>query len=511
MEFYKYRARILLQGSTKPFLKTLLNLIERSTRLLSHRKLSIMLFPILTVGLISGCTSLNYNNRPMTSSLTALTSESYSRTTSLINYSELLSVAGLLPMPDVGIMYHQPDKDLFGGKSLGPFNSVGIARNPGVNGKSSYRVIAEIDGVGEHDVISAANSIDELNNAAEESVVRLLRQSVINLQLQQDKEALSALSKDDNSDSDAKAAKSLKDQKELLQSRITKLETQKREIESLVQSDKIKFLELRKRVRELTSKTGLFVVTWTTNSNTGVKASTGGSPGESAITPSSIVESKLGVESEESKSGIAVLGGLKISLLFFAEDYMKMMASAQFPSYQELLKHVGITTGLMQTKFIAYRSTTDLKSSLSVQARFEANKLVDITPDQLIAGMNQIDLDSYLSNESSLSNKGTVGNVKWYRDDVKFSHKLCESKTKDSESKGSEKQDSISKVGCEFHNMPKYSERGQGKEAASSQYDGWLTIQAIQTRLDGRALEGIIKDYKFDVEDQCEKDCDTSS
>ena len=492
------------------------NLSDCSVAYTSRRYVSsifsacIMLF--VTTALF-GCSS--HVIRPMSSSLTSLTSETSTTETKILNYSELLSVAGLLPMPDVGVMYYQPNPQWWKGwfdEELGAFKSVGLARNP-VNAKS-FRIIGETTNIPTYeDTINAVAAIDKLSEASAEGVSNLIKQSSIRLQLSRfveekikyeddgynpDKDYLhSWIDKDLNKDTKLK----------LIENKIRELRAAELKIDKVVQSDKERIDRLKEIAEKATMKPGLIVAQWTTQSSGGAGASAGNS-NESGIDDSDIDGGSavdISASASKGQSGLAVLGGLKVVSFFVAEDYMRMLASTETEGFRSLLHEVGVTTSAMQTKYISYSSNANIASSINVQAQIEASSLYGISSKSILQGMDTAKLSAYLTNVSNLSNRGNIGGVRWYRDEIDF--EMC------AKNNSSGQTETVGK--CEFHSMGEYrpygykaenqsegtamkdeSEKAETVEAyRPSEYDGWVTIQAVLARLNGSVLSSLLPEY----------------
>lgn len=428
------------------------------------------------VALIS-CSS--YVNRPMSSSITNLTTESASTSTKILNYSELISIAGLLPVPDVGVLYHQPEQSFWDwilDREIGATYSIGIARNPAAIGRKSFRIIGEMSVIPrQKQVIDAISAIDKLSQASALAASNLLKQSVVNLLLAQaviEQVRLKNIS-DDNE---------LENKKKLIEieRKIHSLNSDVRDANQNVNQDVVKVNLLEEQAQLATSIPGLIVVQWSTQ-----KTGNGSVGAENVLSgEDSDIGNSLNFQSSNSKGqrGLAVLGGLKISSLFLAKDYMNMLATAKDDTYKRLLKVVGVTTSVMQTKYVSYSSNIDIANSINVQAQIQASSLYGLSSQDLLMGLDTAKLSGYLSNVSNLSNKGHINGMEWFRDDIDF--KKC--------------RDSLT---CEFTSMPSYRSKSLREgcnprdSGCGSQYDGWITLQSVNARLDADVLDALLSEY----------------
>ena len=412
------------------------------------RSCSAIIFSILLVG----CASID--GKPLSTSVTALTSESSTKKTKILNYSELLSVAGLLPIPDVGALYHQPTGGgYFNNEELGPFYSIGIVRNAGEDNKKSFRLIGEfVESPNVQEVIAASRSIDDLHEASIRGIGLLIEQSAIGYEIDKLKE-----NKISNKLDEVEV--------KLLENKLSGLQAKKTKVDERVALVEEKIKKMRRIAQDATSKEGLIVAQWTTNSSGKAGVGVGDDLNDVDSTGQS---NGLGanVAATSGKSGLAVLGGLKVSMLFFAEDYMKMLATTKSPIYKGLLKHVGVTTSLMQTKYISYSSNISIEKSIDIQAKAQISKFSGLTSKKILQGIDQAKLTAYLSSSSNLSNKGVLGKIRWYKDDVDFSVN-----------------------GKEFASMPSYS---KSKIDKASEYDNWITLQSVQAQLNSNILNAIL-------------------
>lgn len=497
----KYYCKVVVLYTTSNYVKRIIS--------------SILL--LFTLTSLFGCSK--YVDRPMSSSLTELTSESSSTNTKLLNYSELLSVAGLLPMPDVGVLYYQPETfwwdDLFG-NDVGAFKSVGIARNPAE--RNSFRIIGEMTDVPKHqEVIDAVKRINDLSEASAEGVNNLIKQSAIKLQLVKAHEERIKVG-DPNYSPDEyslidwgdwdKQKLSVETKIKLLDAIISNLSADKTNIDKAVVDDEKNINDLKEAAQVATSIPGLIIAKWSTQSSEGAGASVGNSYDSDGFEEESEVTNAVSIAASASKgqSGLAVLGGLKVASLFVAEDYMKMLASTESDGYRALLNEVGVTTSVMQTRYVSYSSNVNIASSINVKAQIEASSLYGISSKSILQGMDTAKLSAYLNNASNLSNKGNIGGMNWTRDEIDYY-------------KCAKNSDTINDD-CEFSTMDRYTPYNnrfplhdakqiakpeKQKVQKQSEYNGWITLQSIQARLDSRVLDALLPVYQKEKDlEECE-------
>ena len=468
--------------------------------------------------ILGGCASSV--NRPMSTSLTSLTSESAATETTLINYSELFSVAGLLPMPDVGVMYYQPspgiwDK-LFSNRDYGEFKSIGIARYPAV--RKSFKLIGVTKGMPEHkDVIKAANLIDQLNEVSAKGVSYLIEKSAITQQLNNLKmQGALFASKDYKPDEDELvvniANKEIKVDKEtmrrIIDEQIDQARTSLDNICTDIRDNDAVIKDLKGETQKAMSAPGMIVAQWSTKSTVSGSAGTESSDDEDAFSEDNDVDSLLSISAsvDKGESGLVVIGGIRLVNLYLADDYMKMMASANDPNYKKLLGEVGVSTSLMQTKYVSYSSNTNLASSIKSQINIKARSLYGVSPSSIVQGLDTAKLSSYLSNVSNLSNKGNVGNLRWFREDVDFGKCKGTKVEEGSQGKSAIVQNNAGNNSkqqvdgsCEFAAMMRGNDRNKHDndndgEKELTGYDGWITLQVVQSRLDSDVLKRLLEE-----------------
>lgn len=441
---------------------------------------------------IGGCST--HAKRPMSSSITTLTSESYTRSTKLVDYSELLSVAGLLPIPAVGVMFYNPRNGViesFRSSDPGPVHSIGIVRNG--EKRNSFRLIGQTITPSPKAVIKASNAIEVLGEMSAQAAANLVRQAALRVQLERlrvdaagaVKEMANLAAKEENESQDVKG---LDEKLEVIKQRTSTLDRELAVINSQVKNDALTIANLKQKAREATSVPGLVVVRWTAQSNAGATA---GASSDNLASSDNADLASLSLASQSEQSGIAVLGGVRISLLFFAKDYIEMLNSVDDEGFRKLMRDVGVTTSVIQTTAIAYTSNLNYEATLDAQARAEAKLLGYSNPQDLLKMVDGVRLNSYLHNVSSYSNKGQIVGHDWFQDDVEFSEVKC------SES---------NRKGCEFGAMRSYAKfLTEPNSQPLSEYDGWVTLQSVQARLSSGAFDALFEksfeDRKRDKQD----------
>ena len=132
----------------------------------------------------------------------------------------------------------------------------------------------------------------------------------------------------------------------------------------------------------------------------------------------------------------------------------------------------------MQTKYISYSSNLNINNSYKLLANLQIDKIAGLTKEDIFAGIDSVKLSAYTSNSSNLSNKGMLGKVRWFKDDVDFS--VC---------------------GEELSTLPSYADYRAGKKTKGSdksEHDSWVTLQTIQAQLNASALDALIAEYDKD-------------
>jgi hypothetical protein len=320
------------------------------------------------VGVLSACLAGCFapeTNRPISTSLEDLLAEGRHLKGPVLEHHEVFSIAGLLPVPNVGAFYHYPPHQRFPywGRPIPPGALIGLSRH------TTFRIVGETANVPTADQVKAA--ADSLNTLREE-----VRQA-ISLEVQAAVARAQFARHQDPS------------QRMRLRERISTLEAESREQSQAVAS-------ARRAADSAVSAEGLLIADWATErrSRTSVKA---GPLGE------------LSRKGERTHSGFIVLGGLRVSLLHIGDDVKDIFFQLQREE-RLAFRFAGFTTYLLQAKHVRYSTALDIEAEVEAYLQFRPEGL---GIDDVIREIDKIKLRGFFATAGAFSNRGSIGDLTW--------------------------------------------------------------------------------------------------
>ena len=318
---------------------------------------------------------------PISTTLTDLVAESNEyKVDPMIDFHENVSINGLLLQPQVGAHWYTARPGMFdqwrGRQRSSPAFAIGISARLE---EPTFCLSGETPAVD----VTVVNDVKKNIEAIQARTVEATR---ITVDLAAARAALQKNEVDQRLAADERAA-----QKKELEARITELTTAKKDVDQKLNAE----LEIYRT--NVATHPGLIVARWTVKNTSGASAKT------------SIFD--VNSSSSDTTSGYLVLGGVRVSSLYFGDDlrvYVKMVLKEE----QSFFDRLGITTYLIQTKALAYTNALDLQKALSASFSAKISSLGSIK--DLLTDMDKITLAGYATTAMNLDNTGSLSGVHWY-------------------------------------------------------------------------------------------------
>ncbi len=121
-----------------------------------------------------------------------------------------------------------------------------------------------------------------------------------------------------------------------------------------------------------------------------------------------------------------LLGGIRSVSLNLANDYKQFFDriitnGSQNPNEEfkpKLFPKIGLTTYLLQAKYVAYVNESDVSSQISASLDLHLKELGHL--QTFLADMDEIKLSTYSAINSELVNNGLVGQITWTNQPLNF-------------------------------------------------------------------------------------------
>lgn len=388
---------------------------------------------------ITGCAGTSAS-RPLGTSLHYLVTESDPQSGPALNHMGITSLAGLIPFPGTGLMYHYPRVGWLHQHTLPSSMAVGIAR------KQSFEMIGTVDAE-EAKVKLLATKLATVQAAVEAAAGATVRRAALlerkdNLakgleaslaeaqkEAQGRGDALAAFVKEHPS-GDAANAKSMAVLEAAVKSAQERVDVALGALNRHADASKNTGAELKDLIdqikaadgdiatkdaaiattqsdfqKQLLDSPGILVIRWKTREVEN---------GSGSLGPVASGSSKR----DDSREGYAVLGSIRVREIFFGEDLKRMWLNLS-PEDRAVSRAASVASYCVQSKHIYYvaqgRFARELKES------FEANVRDLTATDRLLAKIDKVKIDYYLSTLANLGNSGDLSGMKWAVREFDFS------------------------------------------------------------------------------------------
>lgn len=304
-------------------------------------------------------------SRPISTSLQDLLVESKPVSGPVLKHHEVFSIAGLLPMPEVGVLYHYPTKQRFPNwhKTVPPSAAIGIARD------QTYR----LTGTAEYDETYDFSNFIALVNTVQGKAAEAIKTQV---------EIAAALAELDATKDESKKTE--------IRNRIKALQT-------TAGSQEIALMTALAALDEATNKPGVIIAEWSTDLRS-----------EGSLTASAVAEGST--RKKEKRRGYVILGGIRVSHLYFGDDLKDTVLNLQ-PEDARALEWAALTTYLLQAKYVYYSSALDFEQTARFYAELSKQQLT--STEAILEKIDKVKLALYASAVAKMSNRGNLNNMEW--------------------------------------------------------------------------------------------------
>ncbi|MFZ5756037.1 MAG: hypothetical protein ACOY3X_03985 [Pseudomonadota bacterium] len=319
---------------------------------------------LLSVAVISGCSS-----RGLISSLEDINAESAKEGRWKVPQYRTLSIPGMLPFPDVGLVdFYKPNRY--------PSTAVGLSPN------KSYVAEAKIEATTckQECLIGIRDQLLTVQKKAENLITMRMQLS-----------ALRAHAENPDLDAAVKAT-AQSDYSQAMTGYATKSG---------------EFAEAQENVTKLIKNSGVMIYRWTSSDSAQGKGEAG---------------SFLSFGGKKSKiyNGFALISGIRTKTLHVGDDFPDSWGSLdltfRFPkNYRNRFE---MTTFVMQAQYVAYVSSADLESLIEGKISGSSQQLGDIK--ETLSSLDKIELGMVVSRMSNLYNSGVIGDVKRKNHDISW-------------------------------------------------------------------------------------------
>lgn len=286
------------------------------------------------------------------SSFIDLTGESRQFNDGLIQYQELISISGTLPIPDVGSFYLYPQKSTDGN----PFYSIGL--NPAVDGYSQvltarFGTTPGADAAVQEVALAISNYQQLLVNAVSVRV-------------------------------DLAATRARGENTDTLTTRLANIE---KEID-----------DKENEIQEKIIENQLIVARWV------VGESRGGQLSVPSLT-------RVAADQKTDYSGYMIISGLQIRMLVLGPE-VALLPSLIDTGNRRLLQNLKVVSFAVQANDIAYTSSLDFNEAISAYLELNPKAIADQGFDYFL-NLEKISIQAYAARAGSLDNTGLISGVNW--------------------------------------------------------------------------------------------------
>lgn len=366
---------------------------------LSIATLNCLIVVLMTSGLLS-CTS---NERgSMSTSLLGVTSESRTYRGELVDQTEFVSIAGLLPTPAPGLIYHMIEKSeqqsLLGiSYDTKSFVLIGESAPDGRDFTSEVSQLKKL--IEEHDLVQTRI----LETTAQ--IAALEQKAIAIMQLIQKTDAEAVKNK-----TPADSNKAAKDNLQLLINGINTDISKEKAATSLYELHRD---DLTTKIRDISALPGIIVAKWRSNEF-------------GSLSIDAVPFGSASAARRSEMEGYVILGGVRIIVPFFSMDASTMFLDIEeaSPGSLKSLQYSAVTTYLLQAKEIAYTNASSAATYLKLKGTLNAAQMSSWA--SAIAAFQQVTLEAAHSSTQQNVSGGRIGKFDWKRIDVNFSDRWNE-------------------------------------------------------------------------------------
>lgn len=343
----------------------------------SVRSLKVVGFLLFGLLFFAGCSS----KPPISTTLTDLIAESNDYNVDpMVDFHENVSINGLLLQPQVGSHWYTARPGFFdrlwGKQRSSPAFAIGISARLE---EPTFCLSGETPEV-------AITEVNKVKKSIEAIQARTVEATRITVELAAARAALQANTLDTLRDVVGREAR-----KAELDAKVNSLTAEKAEVDKKLNT------ELETFRTTVASNPGLIVARWTVKNTSGASAKTG------------IFDTSA--SSSDTTSGYVILGGVRVSSLYFGDDLRTYVRTA-LKEDAVFFDKLGITTYMIQTKALAYTNALDLQRALAGSLTVKVSSLSHIK--DLLTDMDKVTIAGYAATAMNLDNTGSLSGVQWY-------------------------------------------------------------------------------------------------
>lgn len=415
----------------------------------------------------AGCDS-----HPMTSSFTELTAETRRQKTPHVEYHEILSIAGTLPVIEPGVFYHYPKANMFqrlvfqDKDARTPSYAIGLS--PDMDQTTFYLVGTTGEDVSQESVLCVKQALENVETKAAKAI-RLTLQIAKERAISNSTTGANGAGDSVGSGGTGGATGSLPEPGEaeelaeqILEEKLKGLRETTEETEESNKTDVTKpdnqpetasetttqeevegeedppaeddpniedagnkeqeddsqpatrLAELQKQLdrADLELEVAEKVYFGLLNRYPGIHVSrwaTGSSSGSSVNAGAGVISASG--SDEQMQSGFVVMGGYRLAMLYFGGDYITFIRGLSDSEFKQFTK-LGVTTYMIQTRHTGYTSNRELSQLRHLTLSMSASQLGDLA--SFITEIDQITISSYFARVESLQNSSTFSGMSWH-------------------------------------------------------------------------------------------------
>lgn len=345
---------------------------------MNSRKLITIAVSALILLTGNGCNSPS--KRPMTTSLSDMQFEGRFTNGKYLDEQEILSIAGDFPIAEAGALYiydkralawYNPLDWFKTDKSKPPVTVVGLST------ARSYRLVGTSDAIPTHSqLVAVRNALI----ATQQDIVAYVSNASSRILIEQK----------------LKRTTDETDQASLRQAQAA-MEPAYKEALGKAKNSLDAF-------RASVKQPGIVVANWTQEKNTS------GWVGLGKIL-------SLDFSKEDRKSGLVILGGLRVSMLFVGSNFKDFYMNLG-PGEQQLFDKVGIVTYLLQANDVLAVNALDVKEQIAGALKLKKEYFTNYA--SILADLDEINLRYQSSFVQNLNNVSATGTMNWKKEAVTF-------------------------------------------------------------------------------------------
>jgi|GEM_PF-3863619 len=317
-----------------------------------------------------------HGGAPITTTFSRLTAETENRHAGPLQLREIVSVSGQLMIPDVGTVYHYPQVLGFGNE-FAPNHVVGVST---ARDETSFGLTLSLPtppDAAMNEVVGALTSVQARIRSAILLTVQLRR---LEVELQEARRYAS------------------NDQIQSIQENMRKL------AEQIASNDTSLINDQKAFTTAVMATPGIMVVRWTRRVDNGINAEVG-----------KILSGIF--ESSSTVSGYAIIGGPKITQMYFGNDFRRFIVAMRTLDYMGFRDFSRIPMYLLRANSVKYLSGVDISTLASFVADIDVKNLKGNLTD-----LDRVKIRGYLAMAESLSNTGNLTGATWHKREIHFAH-----------------------------------------------------------------------------------------